>query len=130
MDFLKNTLNKIPAFFDTYNYSSAYIHIYDNYVPNKFAKAMSAAHDIFTNNVYNNSYLNYLLENVINYFLSLINTNYYFLKISNIFLSFGVPLNTVDALSMSFKFLVCIALLIFARGGIPRFRFDYLTKLG
>lgn len=28
------------------------------------------------------------------------------------------------------KFLLCISLLIFARGGIPRFRFDYLTKLG
>jgi hypothetical protein len=35
-----------------------------------------------------------------------------------------------NALSISLKFLACIALLIFARGGIPRFRFDYLTKLG
>ena len=35
-----------------------------------------------------------------------------------------------NAMSISLKFLVCIALLIFARGGIPRFRFDYLTKLG
>lgn len=35
-----------------------------------------------------------------------------------------------NALSISLKFLSCIALLIFARGGIPRFRFDYLTKLG
>lgn len=35
-----------------------------------------------------------------------------------------------NAVSISVKFLVCIALLIFARGGIPRFRFDYLTKLG
>ena len=34
-----------------------------------------------------------------------------------------------DAICMAIKFLVCIALLIFARGGI-RFRFDYLTKLG
>ena len=31
---------------------------------------------------------------------------------------------------MAMKFLICISLLIFARGGIPRFRFDYLTKLG
>ena len=38
--------------------------------------------------------------------------------------------NMKDAMCMAIKFLICIALLIFARGGIPRFRFDYLTKLG
>ena len=38
--------------------------------------------------------------------------------------------NMKDAICMAIKFLLCIALLIFARGGIPRFRFDYLTKLG
>ena len=38
---------------------------------------------------------------------------------------------TVSAsLVVSFKFLVLIALLVFVRGGIPRYRFDYLTKLG
>ena len=30
----------------------------------------------------------------------------------------------------SLKFIVLIALLVFVRGGIPRYRFDYLTKLG
>ena len=35
-----------------------------------------------------------------------------------------------NSLYIAVKFLVCISLLIFARGGIPRFRFDYLTKLG
>lgn len=30
----------------------------------------------------------------------------------------------------SIKFIVLIALLVFVRGGIPRYRFDYLTKLG
>lgn len=38
--------------------------------------------------------------------------------------------NMKDAICIAIKFLLCIALLIFARGGIPRFRFDYLTKLG
>ena len=38
--------------------------------------------------------------------------------------------NMKDAICIAVKFLLCIALLIFARGGIPRFRFDYLTKLG
>jgi len=34
------------------------------------------------------------------------------------------------AITIAVKFLLCIAVLIFARGGIPRYRFDYLTKLG
>ena len=38
--------------------------------------------------------------------------------------------NMKNATLISFKFLLCVSLLIFARGGIPRFRFDYLTKLG
>lgn len=45
-------------------------------------------------------------------------------------LQFQLSTNMKDAICMAIKFLVCIALLIFARGGIPRFRFDYLTKLG
>lgn len=36
----------------------------------------------------------------------------------------------LNALSISAKFILGIVCLIFARGGIPRFRFDYLTKLG
>lgn len=28
------------------------------------------------------------------------------------------------------KLLVCIAMLIFVRGGLPRYRYDYLTKIG
>jgi NADH:ubiquinone oxidoreductase subunit H len=34
------------------------------------------------------------------------------------------------ALVMAFKFLVLIALLIFIRGGVPRYRYDFLTKIG
>ena len=45
-------------------------------------------------------------------------------------LDIQVNSNMKDAICMAIKFLLCIALLIFARGGIPRFRFDYLTKLG
>ena len=38
-----------------------------------------------------------------------------------------VPLS---ALSMAFKFIILIALLVFIRGGIPRYRYDFLTKIG
>jgi NADH:ubiquinone oxidoreductase subunit H len=44
----------------------------------------------------------------------------------NIILKY-VPLS---ALSMSFKFIILIALLVFIRGGIPRYRYDFLTKIG
>jgi len=43
---------------------------------------------------------------------------------------FNISSSSVALLNMSIKFLICVSLLIFARGGIPRFRFDYLTKLG
>jgi NADH:ubiquinone oxidoreductase subunit H len=42
----------------------------------------------------------------------------------------SVSSTTVSALVIAFKFLVLIALLIFIRGGIPRYRFDHLTKIG
>lgn len=36
----------------------------------------------------------------------------------------------ISALSMSIKFILLIALLVFIRGGIPRYRYDFLTKIG
>lgn len=47
---------------------------------------------------------------------------------SPIFLS--VSSSTFNALCIALKFLLLIALLIFIRGGIPRYRFDHLTKVG
>lgn len=43
---------------------------------------------------------------------------------------FNLSHTSVSLIAIAIKFLFCISLLIFARGGIPRFRFDYLTKLG
>lgn len=31
---------------------------------------------------------------------------------------------------MSLKFILLLALLIFIRGGVPRYRYDFLTKMG
>jgi NADH:ubiquinone oxidoreductase subunit H len=47
---------------------------------------------------------------------------------SSLFCSVSVV--SFNALVIAFKFLVLIALLIFIRGGIPRYRFDHLTKVG
>lgn len=66
--------------------------------------------------------------------------NYYFYcisyKITNLgaqllsMTSFSIESHSYDSLIMSVKFLSLIALLIFIRGGIPRYRFDHLTKIG
>ena len=46
-------------------------------------------------------------------------------------LPYFIPkLNVIFALTMAFKFLCLIALLIFIRGGVPRYRYDFLTKIG
>jgi NADH:ubiquinone oxidoreductase subunit H len=37
---------------------------------------------------------------------------------------------SIAALTMTFKFILLIALLIFIRGGVPRYRYDFLTKIG
>ena len=50
------------------------------------------------------------------------------LLFNSVFLS--VSTTTFNALVIAFKFLILIALLIFIRGGIPRYRFDHLTKIG
>ena len=36
----------------------------------------------------------------------------------------------ITGLITSFKFLLLIALLVFIRGGVPRYRYDFLTKIG
>ena len=38
--------------------------------------------------------------------------------------------NMLDALITAIKFLLLIAMLVFIRGGIPRYRYDFLTKIG
>ena len=37
---------------------------------------------------------------------------------------------TTGSVVIAIKFLMSIALLIFIRGGLPRYRFDHLTKVG
>lgn len=38
--------------------------------------------------------------------------------------------NMVNATLTAIKFLALIAMLVFIRGGIPRYRYDFLTKIG
>lgn len=43
---------------------------------------------------------------------------------------FSLKTNVTNALVFAIKFLILIALLVFVRGGIPRYRYDFLTKVG
>lgn len=132
-NFIKETCDTIVAFFNNYNYSSLYLYIHDWTTDSELIKKIAFSKEPYfpqLQALQNKTQGINFLSNISDWFICFISTNYYFIKISNIFFSFGVSSNTVDAISVSLKFLACIALLIFARGGIPRFRFDYLTKLG
>jgi hypothetical protein len=71
-----------------------------------------------------------LLEKILIFFSSLNTVIVYALELFDIIAYFNLSTTSLNALCIAIKFLGCIAFLIFARGGIPRFRFDYLTKLG
>jgi NADH:ubiquinone oxidoreductase subunit H len=38
--------------------------------------------------------------------------------------------NIINSVIFALKFLILISLLIFIRGGVPRYRYDFLTKIG
>ena len=42
----------------------------------------------------------------------------------------SVKQTIVEAVVFTLKFITLIALLVFIRGGIPRYRYDFLTKIG
>ncbi len=54
----------------------------------------------------------------------------FFFYIFNYVLSFCFNFTLYSSIVTSVKFILLIAILVFVRGGIPRYRFDYLTKLG
>ena len=41
-----------------------------------------------------------------------------------------ITTNMLDATITALKFLTLISMLVFIRGGIPRYRYDFLTKIG
>jgi NADH:ubiquinone oxidoreductase subunit H len=56
----------------------------------------------------------------------LVNFGYYF--VSSV--THSLTTSMLCSLIVSLKFIMLIALLVFIRGGIPRYRFDHLTKIG
>ena len=113
----------LEKFFSKYNYKTFSFYVYDNFIPSSLIPLVDTSLELFTSllafsfiitapfcfahTVYVECFL--ILETSITYA-----TNHIVAK----------------AVSIALKFLLCIAVLIFVRGGIPRFRFDYLTRLG
>jgi NADH:ubiquinone oxidoreductase subunit H len=71
---------------------------------------------------------------IILYFILIIITFLYSLSLSILdpllTILYTVKFTSLLAIFMGLKFIVLIGLLIVVRGGIPRYRYDFLTKLG
>ena len=105
------------------NYRVMVFSFQDNFLPNDVLLELNKTLDLFNR-------FNMLCEQLCIIYIEL---NSLLLKVLNMLNNvsfFNLGTTSINALCMSVKFLLCIAFLIFARGGIPRFRFDYLTKLG
>ena len=79
------------------------------------------------------------IDNFLTLFLFLENNLFFFFSAITVFLQNGFFLYSLKFSSLfpqnvlfifSLKFFLCILFLILIRGGTPRYRYDYLTKLG
>jgi len=62
---------------------------------------------------------------------TLINMDYILIYIINSCIpSFLLKTLSLASIVFSLKFIILISFFIFARGGIPRYRYDFLTKVG
>lgn len=118
--YFSNLLSKIDYFFAKYNYKTFFFSFYDNYLPGFLVAPVNFIILVFYKIV--NLTASLLLN------LYGIWGNFFFILETTI----ATSTNSLVAksISIALKFILAIAFLIFARGGIPRFRFDYLTRLG
>ena len=55
---------------------------------------------------------------------------YLYFLITHVLPASFIATYSLASIVFSVKFVILVSLLIFVRGGIPRYRYDYLTKLG
>lgn len=107
-------------FFFKYNYKTFFFYFYDNWVPATALPVVNVFLDFFHHFVvFSSSLMGGAYGLYTGFFFVIENT-----------ITHATNFLVAKAVSIALKFLMCICLLIFARGGIPRFRFDYLTRLG
>lgn len=119
LEYLLNCSNYIFSIFD---YDLLFWSIYDNYLPLTSQLILNSCVDFWGSSFLGESFLTLLLS-FDTILIQLIN----FIGIVNYF---NISTTTANAICTAIKFILCISFLIFSRGGIPRFRYDYLTKLG
>ena len=69
------------------------------------------------------------VESCFIWFYSLFITMFMFVY-NSLWIIFNMKYLNSAIFNMGIKFILLIALLVFVRGGIPRYRFDFLTKIG
>lgn len=81
-------------------------------------------------------YIQYQYPQIFNliesFFISLYSTltTMFMFLYNSIWVIFNMKYLNSAIFNMGIKFILLIALLVFVRGGIPRYRFDFLTKIG
>ena len=81
-------------------------------------------------------YIQYQYPQIFNliesFFISLYSTftTMFMFLYNSIWIIFNMKYLNSAIFNMGIKFILLIALLVFVRGGIPRYRFDFLTKIG
>lgn len=93
------------------------------------ANILDIIQDLFFFCQYKYPYIHQLVENFFMYFYSCFMTMSMFIY-DSVFTIFNAKYLNSAIFNMGIKFILLIALLVFVRGGIPRYRFDFLTKIG
>ena len=108
-----------------------------NFFSSKLSLLSSTSYDLLTN-AYSSSVNSFFVFDTLNNYSILMYTilvsslSFLILILDLLYIiaSDSLSSNMLDSIVVATKFLFLIALLVFIRGGIPRYRFDHLTKMG
>ena len=60
----------------------------------------------------------------------ILNSTLHLLDLLSYYMLLDFKYSTNYTLVFTFKIVLCLSFLIFIRGGVPRYRYDFLTKIG
>ena len=60
----------------------------------------------------------------------ILNSTLHLLDLLSYYMLLDFKYSTNYTLIFTFKIVLCLSFLIFIRGGVPRYRYDFLTKIG
>ena len=108
-----------------------------NFFSSKLSLANSVSYDVIANSYSSSINSSFTFDILNNYsilgYTFLASSLSFMVVILDLFytvMSDSLSSNMLDSIIVAIKFLLLIALLVFIRGGIPRYRFDHLTKMG